>query len=369
MQFTVKKTDLLSELQLVQGVVEKKATIPILSNLLLRATRQGLEIVATDMELGIQSACDADVESEGAITIHARKLHDIVRALPDAEIRVTLQKGNRVQIKCANAEFKVAGQGVEDFPTLREYDFKGAVAVPLEFFRAMIDRVIFAITMDDPRYAIYGALLQVKRGSLEMVATDGHRLAYIKREADVAPREDMKVIVPSKTLAEIQKLAPGPEGEIRFGVKDNHIFLRSGLRILQSSLFEGTFPNYEKVMPAGNDKILTCETEALLAALRRVSLLSAERTKSVKVAIGSGKMTVSTSNPEFGEAEETVNVEGYSGDPIEIGFNARYLMDFLQAVGSEDVRLELKDGETQGLLRPAGADGMDYRYVVMPMRI
>jgi DNA polymerase-3 subunit beta len=167
MQFTVKKSDLLRELQLVQGVVEKKATIPILSNLLLRATREGLEIVATDMELGIKSACDAAVDAPGAVTIHARKLHDIVRALPDAEIRVSMQKGQRIQIQCAKADFKIAGQGIEEYPTLREYDFKGGVTVPLGLFRSMIERVIFAITMDDPRYAIYGALLMVRRGSME----------------------------------------------------------------------------------------------------------------------------------------------------------------------------------------------------------
>jgi DNA polymerase-3 subunit beta len=309
------------------------------------------------------------VESEGAVTIHARRLHDIVRSLPDADIKVAVQKGNRVQIKCANAEFKIAGQGIEDYPTLKEYDFKGSIAIPLDFFRGMIERVIFAITQDDPRYAIYGALMVIRKGNIEMVATDGHRLAYIKREADVAPREEIKVIVPSKTLAEIIKLEPGPEGEIRIGVKDNHIFFKSGLRILQSSLFDGTFPNYEKVMPPANDKILKCETDGLLAALRRVSILSTERAKSVKMSIKDGKMVVSTSNPEFGEAEETVELDGYKGKEIEIGFNARYLIDFLQAVGAEQVQLELKDGETQGLLRPAGADGMDYRYVIMPMRI
>ena len=368
MQFTVKKADLLRELQLVQGVVEKKATIPILSNLLLKATREGLEIVATDMELGIQSACEAFVETAGAVTIHARKLHDIVRALPDAEIRVSLHKGNRVQIQCANSDFKVAGQGTEEFPTLREYDFKGAVTVPLEFFRSMIERVIFAITMDDPRYAIYGALFVVRRGTMEMVETDGHRLAYIKRETDVAPREEIRVIVPSKTLSEIVKLDPGPEGEVRIGVKENHVFLKSGLRMLQSSLFEGTFPNYEKVMPSSNDRIVRCGTQALLSALRRVSLLSAERTKAVKMSVNEGKVMVSTSNPEFGEAEETIDIEGYKGDMIEIGFNSRYLMDFLEAVRTEQVQFELKDGETQGLMRPVGADGMDYRYVVMPMR-
>lgn len=369
MQFTVQKADLLRELQLVQGVVEKKATIPILSNLLLKATRERLEIVATDMELGIQSACDANVGTEGSITIHARKLHDIVRALPDAEILFSLQKGNRVQIRCANADFKVAGQGTEDFPSLREYDFKGAIAMPLAEFKSMIAKVIFAITQDDPRYAIYGALFVVRKGSVEMVATDGHRLAYLKQSMDVTPKDEVRVIIPIKTLQEIVKLEPGPEGEVRVGVKDNHIFVRSGLRTLQSSLFEGTFPNYEKVMPEGNDRIVRSDAEAFLAALRRVSLLSAERTKAVKVSLGEGKMVISTQNPEFGEAEESVEIDGFKGSAIEIGFNARYLMDFLQVVGTPEIQMELKDGETQGLLRPADAEGLDYRYVVMPMRI
>jgi DNA polymerase-3 subunit beta len=202
-----------------------------------------------------------------------------------------------------------------------------------------------------------------------MVATDGHRLAYLKQTIDVSPKDEIRVIIPIKTLTEIAKLEPGPEGEVRVGVKDNHIFIKCGLRMLQSSLFEGTFPNYEKVMPEGNDRIIRCGTEALLAALRRVSLLSAERTKAVKVSLGEGKMVISTQNPEFGEAEESIEIESFKGSAIEVGFNARYLMDFLQVVATPEVQLELKDGETQGLLRPADAEGIDYRYVVMPMRI
>lgn len=369
MNFTVQKADFLRELTLVQGVVEKKATIPILSNLLLNAVREGLQIVATDMELGIQSACEAAVSKPGAITIHARKLYDIVRALPDAEISVSLNAANRLQMKCANADFKIAAQGTEDFPSLREYDFKGAIGIPLDQFRAMIERVVFAITKDDPRYAIYGALLIISKGKLEMVATDGHRLAYVTREADVAPKEPIEVIVPQKTLGEILKLEPGPEGEVRLGVKDNHLFVKCGLRMLQSSLFEGTFPSYEKVIPAGNDRIARCSAAALLDALGRVSLLSTERTKAVKMRIDGEKLVVSSSNPEFGEAEETMTIDGWQGDALEIGFNSRYLIEFLQAVGDTIVAIELKDSETQGLLRPVDGDGMDYKYVVMPMRI
>lgn len=369
MIFTVQKADLLRELQLVQGVVEKKATIPILSNLLLNASREGVEILATDMELGIQSACEAKVETPGSITVHARKLHDIVRALPDAEIRFSLQNENRIQIRCENAEFKIAGQSTEDYPSLREYDFKGSFGIPLEHFRALIERVIFAITMDDPRYAIYGALMVVRSGRIEMVATDGHRLACVTREADVTPRDEVQVIVPRKTLGEILKLEAGPEGEVRIGLKDNHIFLKSGLRRLQSALFEGSFPNYEKVIPAGNDRIARCGATGFLAALQRVSLLSTERTKAVKIHIEGEQMVVSSSNPEFGEAEESLGIEGWSGGALEIGFNARYVMDFLEVVGNTTIRLELKDGETQGLMRPDDGGGVDYRYVVMPMRI
>ena len=369
MNFTVQKADLLRELQLVQGVVEKKATIPILSNLLVNATREGLEVIATDMELGIQSMCEAKVETPGSITVHARKLHDIVRALPDAEIRFSLQKENRIQIRCANAEFKVAGQSTDDYPSLLEYDFKGAIGIPLQHFKAMIERVIFAVTLDDPRYAIYGALLAIRKGKIEMVATDGHRLAYVAREADVSPKEEIQVIVPKKTLGEIVRLEPGPEGEVRIGLKDNHVFVRSGVRRLQSALFEGSFPSYEKVIPVGNNRIAMFPAAGLLAALQRVSLLSTERTKAVKIHIGGDGMVVSSSNPEFGEAEESLTVEGWSGEPLEIGFNARYVMEFLQAVGDTTVRLELKDEETQALMRPDDAEGVSYQYVVMPMRV
>ena len=369
MNFTVQKSDLLRELQLVQGVVEKKATIPILSNLLLRATREELEIVATDMELGIQSSCEAKVQTPGAITIHARKLHDIVKALPDSEIHIALQAGNRVQIRCESAEFKVAGQPTDDYPSLREYDFKAAIAIPMESLRAMIDRVIFAITMDDPRYAINGAQLVVKKGKIEMVATDGHRLACVRKDADTSPKDEMKEIVPRNMLREIQRMEPGPEGEVRIGVKDNHIFVKSGMRRLQSVLLDGTFPNYEKVIPASNDRKATCSATALLAALQRVTLLSAERTKAVKLALLGDKVVVSSSNPEFGEAEESVPLEGWSGEKLEIGFNGRYVMEFLQAVGGDQVSIELKDGEPQALFRPETSDGTDYKYVVMPMRI
>lgn len=369
MRFTVEKSDLLKELQLVQGVVEKKTTVPVLANLLLRAGREGVEIVATDMEIGIQSACEAKVEEPGEILIHARKLHDIVKALPDGEVKFGLQKANRVQIRCGTTDFKISGQGVEEFPSLREYDFKGAITVPFELLRSMIERVKFAITVDDPRYAIYGALFIAKKSQIEMVATDGHRLAYVKRQADIAPKEEIREIIPSKALAEIEKLEPGPEGEVRIGVKDKHIFVRTGLRTIQSSLFEGTFPNYEKVIPVGNDRTVRCGAEALLSALRRVSLLCVERTKAVKVAVQDDTMTVSSSNPEFGEAEETLNIEGFKGGRLEIGFNAKFLMDFLQILGNSEVVLELKDENTQGLLMPADGEGLSYRYVVMPMRI
>lgn len=369
MQFTVQKADLLRELQLVQGVVEKKTTVPILSNVLLRATRSGLEILATDMEIGIQLACEATVAEQGAVTIHARKLYDIVRALPDAEIKVQLQKANRVQIRCGKSEFKIAGQGTEQYPTFREYDFKGSITVPFSLIAGMIERVSFAIAEDDPRYAIHGALFIVQKGAIEMVATDGHRLAYIKQAADVSPKEEIRVIVPTKMLMEILKLEAGPEGEIRIGLKDNHIFAKSGLRIVESSLFDGTFPNYERVIPTANTKRARCPATTLLDALRRVSLLSVERTKGIKLAVEEGKMLVSGSNPEFGEAEESVEIEGFEGAGFEIAFNARFLIDYLQVLGNGEVVFELKDGDTQTLLRPPEEPGVEYKYVVMPLRL
>jgi DNA polymerase-3 subunit beta len=235
----------------------------------------------------------------------------------------------------------------------------------------MIEKVLFAITTDDPRYSLNGALLLVEGGRLTMVATDGHRLAYVSRPAGEAGSEALKVIVPRKTLNELQKLAEGQE-TVRFGQQANQLFFQAGHRMLQSNTLEGKFPNYEKVLPPDNEIHLTLPTGALRDALDRVSLLSTDRSRAVRVALRAGEIELSSSSPEIGEAQETLAVE-YEGREVVICFNARYLLDMLGVVGAERVVLKLKDEQTQGLLQPAPEEGAesseDYRYVVMPMRL
>ncbi|PYT09321.1 MAG: DNA polymerase III subunit beta [Acidobacteria bacterium] len=372
MEFVARTADLLQELSLVQGVVERKTTIPILSNVRLdaRDSKKGgeIEIVATDLEVGVRTVCPAVVKKTGAMTLPARRLHEIVRLLPDSEVEFNARDGSWVNIACERIKYRLAGAGTADFPTLPDYDFKDSISLPLLPLKGMIERIIFAITTEDPRFALNGALLNTGAGKISLVATDGHRLALITRTDGSVADKEIRVIVPRKTLVELLRFEPGPEGEVRFGLHGNQMFFKMGRRLLQSSVVEGTFPNYEKVLPEKNDRLMTVATEAFRGALGRVSLLSQERSRLVKLSIDQGKLVLSTQNPEMGEAEETIASE-YDGPPFQVGFNARYLAEFLDAAGSPRIRLELRDETAQGLFRPDEEQEWDYRYVVMPMRL
>jgi DNA polymerase-3 subunit beta len=371
MDFVVGRTEFLRELQLVQGIVERKSTIPILSNLLISATDGGLRLVATDMDVGIEARCRAEVKAEGSITLNARRLMDIVRKLPEAQVGLRIEDETWVRIECETIRYRIAGQDEKDFPALKSFDLSQAVVLDAVDLRAMIEKVIFAITTDDPRYSLNGALLEVREGKMTLVATDGHRLAFVSRATEAASQDALNVIVPRKTLSELQKLSEDQES-IRFGLQGNQMFFQSGERLLQSNTLEGKFPSYEKVLPPGNELEVSLETVAFQAALERVALLSSDRSRAVRFHLQPGQMELSSNSPEIGEAQERMGVT-YDGQEITTCFNARYLLDMLSVVGTPRVRLLLKDEQTQGLLEPVheeeGAKGEDYRYVVMPMRI
>ena len=375
MEFAVRQADLLAELGLVQGVVERKTTIPILANIRLEArkTKKGgeVEILATDLEVGIRTACPAEISREGAMTLPARRLHDIVRLLPDADVNFSLKDGNWVNLSCERTKYRLAGAGTADFPQVRTCDFKNSVTLELVPLKAMIERIVFAISAEDPRYALNGAQMELGEGRVTFVATDGHRLAIITRKDAGATGASQKVLVPRKTLTELLKLEPGPEGEVRFEQNGTQMFFQCGRRLLQSNSLEGSFPAYERVLPQNNDRIASVAREAFQDAIGRVAILSQERTRGVKLSIEPGRLIVSTQNPEMGEAEESVPAE-YDGPAFPVSFNSRYLVEYLQAAGAPRVRMELKDEAGQGLFRPEDPDGRDewdYRYVVMPMRM
>src|SRR6266568_3676995 len=341
MDFVTTKENLLAELDVMQGIVEKKSTIPILSNIVIDAGKDRLELLATDLEVGIRTSCEAKIARPGSVTLSARRLFDIVRLLPDAEVRLKSEDGGWTQITCQKARFRIVGLSRDDFPTMPEFDFAKGIPIERSLFLDMVSKVLFAITTDETRYQINGTLMILNKRNLTMVATDGHRLAYVSGRLEKgASEERIEVIIPRKTVQEISRIGDG-ESDILFG---------------------------QKVNPEGNDKMLKFEGAAFAEVVRRVALLSSERSRAVKIALQKGSVEISSNNPEVGEAAESVDVE-YTGGPLEVGFNAKYILDFLQAMGQGPFILALKDEGTQGLLRPVGLEGRDYRYVVMPMRI
>ena len=374
MELTVGKADLQKELQLCQGVVEKRSTIPILSNVLLKATDGRLQIAATDLDVTILSSCAARVATPGGVTIEAKRLFDVVRSLPDEDVHMTMQENNSMLIESGTAKFRLLGLPAEDYPTLPTVDVTDAYTLPLEELKTMVGKVKFAITHEETRFQLNGALLKVQPSKMEMVATDGHRMALInfpQGGAKKGKRTDLTILVPRKALDEILRLESGEDGSVRFGVSENQLFFEAGERRLMARMIDVNFPNYMEVIARDNDRKVMVDRERLLSTIRRISLVANERTRAVRFDFAPGKLTVSSTNPELGDARETVPID-YAGNPFFVGLNAAYLTDFLSAVDTPSVSLDLKDENSQCIGRPAStAEDLpyDYLYVVMPMRL
>ena len=366
MEILVRRNDLVKELHLVQGIVERKNSIPILSNILLEARPDELRISATDLDVSLRCGCGSQVVKEGAVTLAAKKLYEIVRSLPESDVRIEVGEDAWATIECERVVFRMAGLPREDFPTLPEGKAGKAVELPAEVLRSLIQRTGFAITAEDARYYLAGALLVLEGEEAAMVATDGHRLAYARAALSESVSEATKVLVPRKAILELGRLIEGEE-TVGFQRAEGHLIFTVGGRTLASKLVEAQFPAYEKVITVTGDKKLQLGRDALQSAIRRVSLLSSERNRAIKVAASDGQLELSASSPELGEARESLPIE-YEGETVEVGFNAQYLLEFLAAVGTDEIVLELRDAESQGLLRPAGDEEGSYRYVVMPMR-
>jgi DNA polymerase III subunit beta len=370
MEFSVKKHDLLDELDLTQGVVERKTTIPILSNLLFEAKGSRLAITATDLELSIRTSCEAKVKKEGAGTVPAKKLFDLVRLLPEEEIKFKLLENHWIQITCDRKTYKLVGMSKDNFPALPSFPH-ALVKIPAQLLAGVIAKTIFAISLEESRYTLNGALLVLKPGSLTMVATDGHRLAMVETDHKFEGfSSETRVLVPKKAMTEVQRLAAqaGDADVVEFAQDESHLFFQFGGRLLTARKLTGQFPNYEAVLPRDANKIVVLERGELQDALRRVSQLADQRSHAVKFALSDGALEISASSPEYGEAKEAIEKE-FKGEPITIGFNAQYLLDFLAAATDGLINFELKDEQSAGQLRPLGDESTRYRYVVMPMRI
>ena len=372
MELVVRKNDLLRELQLFQGIVERKNTIPILANVLIEARGDEVRMLATDLEVALRSRCAASVAKEGSLTLPAKKLYEIVKALPETDIRIEEDKKG-VKVAADRFDSRIQTLPREDFPTLPEATGSGRASLPREALREMVAKTQFAITGEDTRYFLNGALFVLRHDSMSLVATDGHRLALVTTSREDAggtlkAGEETKAILPKKTLLELGKLLTEADGEISYERGENHLFFQVGERMLISRMIDGQFPAYERVLPKGNDKTIEFERERLTSAVKRVALLSNERSRAVKFEISAGKVDVTSSSSEFGEAREQLAVE-YKAAPMGISFNAQYVLDFLNVVETDIVSLSLKDEVSQAVMTPVGAQGYEYTYVIMPMRI
>ena len=377
MELVVRKTDLLRELQLFQGIVERKNTIPILANVLIEADGNEVKLLATDLEVGLRSRCAASVAKGGSLTLPAKKLYEIVKALPETDVRIEEDR-NGVKVAADRFDSRMQTLPREDFPTLPEATGTYSATLPRETLRNMVAKTQFAITGEDTRYFLNGALFILRPDSMSLVSTDGHRLALITvprdkakgrpKAGDKAGEDEVRVILPRKTLLELGRLLAEGEGDIHYERGENHLFFDIGGRLLISRMIDGQFPAFERVIPKSNDKRVEFDRDRLTNAVKRVALLSNERSRAVKFQIEADKVEIASSSPEFGEAKEVLMVD-YSGTPVTICFNAQYVLDFLAVAETDSVSLEFKDEMSQAVMKPVNADGYDYTYVIMPMRV
>jgi DNA polymerase-3 subunit beta len=370
MELTVKRGDFLHELTLMQGVVERKNTIPILSNILLKAADGQLSFTSTDLDLTLLSHADAKVSRPGSVTVPARKLFDLIRNLPEAEVALKLMDNHYLGVSCERSKFRLVAQPAEDFPTVPKVEAKKGVSFPLDLWKRLTRKVLYAVSAEETRFQLMGVLLKDKGKEFELVATDGHRLALIN-----FPKEDPKsslpnVLIPKKALAEILKMDGGPEARVEIRHSENHLLFIVGNRQLVARLLDVNFPDYEKILSKSNDRPATVATAACQAAIRRVALFSSERSRGVKLSFEKDLLTIASASQELGDGTETLDVS-FDGEPLSIGLNAQYLLDFLEEAESQNVRLDLKDENTQCLCQPdGGIEGATrYTYVVMPMRL
>jgi DNA polymerase-3 subunit beta len=375
MELVVRKTDLLRELQLFQGIVERKNTIPILANVLIEAGGDEVKFLATDLEVGLRSKCSASVAKGGSLTLPAKKLYEIIKALPETDVRIEEDR-NGVKVAADRFDSRMQTLPREDFPTLPEATGTYSATLPRDVLRQMVAKTQFAITGEDTRYFLNGALFILRPDSMSLVSTDGHRLALItvprerpKGKGKAAAEDDeVRVILPRKTLLELGRLLAEGEGDIHYERGENHLFFDIGGRLLISRMIDGQFPAFERVIPKSNDKRVEFDRDRLTSAVKRVALLSNERSRAVKFQIDSGRVEIASSSPEFGEAKEVLIVD-YAGPAVTICFNAQYVLDFLAVAETDGVSLEFKDEMSQAVMKPLNAEGYDYTYVIMPMRV
>ncbi|REJ76386.1 MAG: DNA polymerase III subunit beta [Acidobacteria bacterium] len=393
MEFKIEQGALKEELGFVQGIVEKKSTIPVLSNILIESVGENtIRIIGTDLDVTIRCEAEAEIIEGGSMCLQARKIFDVVRLLPEGSLHFKKDDNDWVNLTCGASKYRFAGVSRDQFPEVPV--FKSApLTLPAAIFNHFIVNTSFAITNEQSRFTLSGAKFMIEEGTARMVTTDGYRLAYIDKDLPILKEESMDALIPKKALIELVKISRGTGGDVSFGEDQNHIYFEVDSRLLITRKLSGTFPNYEMVIPKDNDKRVEFNASEMKDAVARVSLMADERTRSVKLKIKEGEIEVTAHSSEEGEAVERIATD-YEGPETEIGFNAQYLQDFLSVAasseietgeveketegekvkvresgGSPRVSFEFKSSNGQVQMRMAGESDYEYQYVVMPLRI
>lgn len=370
MKLKVEREEIQRALQNIQGIVEKKTTMPILSHFLLKADKTA-SVIATDLDIAFTGPLKAEIIEKGSLCIPARKLLEIAREVEE-NILLEAQENNWLKVSSGKSTFKLMGLSEAEYPTLPKVIRSEELVIDAATLRNMIEKTVFATGDSDTRYTLNGLLLHLipkkKNIELRLIGTDGHRLAFIAKEIPGKLQEEKKFILPKKAAIELRRLFEENAGDVSLGLDKNHIFFIIEDIAFTSRLIEGTYPNYDQVIPKDNEKKAIFDKNSLTKALRRTSIMSREKTHSARFDLEQGKLTLSAINPDIGEAREEISAQ-YKGEPITIGFNTRYLLDAIQAMDGESIRLEMQDSLSPTLICEAEENKEGYKCVIMPMRI
>lgn len=370
MEFQVEKKLLVEGLGWVQSLVEKRSTMPILANTLIKAESDFLKIVATDLQVGIEGKIPANVNKKGAITLHARKLFDIIKEMPEGEIKITVDESLRAEISGKKGIFHLVGTNEQEYPPLPEFSKDKFVNINAKTFSEMVDKTIYACSLEETRYNLGGVFCHVpdKEKMLRMVATDGHRLCLVDREIEGASKLDLKkgVVLPRKGLSELKKLIKEDIEDLSVSLSGNNVVFMAGDLLLSMRILEGDYPDYKRVLPTDNKLVATVDRVQMVESLRRVSVISEEKTRGVKFSFKKDMLILESQNPELGDAKEEVEVD-YKGSALDIGFNARYVLETFAAMNGEKVKMQFKDNLSSGLFQ--SVEDSNYLCVIMPMRL
>lgn len=369
MEFTIQKGEFVKGLSRAQGVVDRKSTMPILANILLSANpKRGLTIAATDLGVGITGSYGADVKKPGGVTVAAKSFYDIIKNLPEDQVSITVGDNHRTVIKSGRVEYKIVGTSDADYPKLPDPEGVGFSSLDARVFSDMIEKTLFSVSTDETRFHLNGVFLISKGDTLRMVSTDGHRLSVVTRPVATTGLEvNTGVIIPRKGLLEVKRLLEeASTSPVEIGLRGSNVYLRRQDVTLSVKLIDAQFPDYEQVIPKQIPKKATISRSHLIDALRRISLLSSDKSWGVRMSLSPNLLQITSDNPDLGEAKEEIEVD-YPGPELAIGFNARYLLDVLNATESADVILGMNDESSPGVITPT--EDQEYTCVIMPMRI